>query len=159
MYKIDRLIPDEIKDNQYIIEENTKQKTINDLSTWQRRALATKIKSLSPEEKKRLRYITSRMKIALKNGLIDGSAFGLLLAGIGAILGGPVGAGIGGAVGALAAGPASAHHAYHEARRASDLQSFGGKEEIKELQKEFEDILGKPIAKLFELDGKIRYSS
>ena len=66
MHKIDRLIPDEIRDNQYIIEENTKPKNVNDLTTWQRRALATKIKSLSPEEKKRLRYITSRMKIALK---------------------------------------------------------------------------------------------
>ena len=140
----------------YLIEEAEGRKNFAELNTIQKRALATAVKNLKPEELKRLRKISTRLKIAAKNGLIDGTMSGALFAAIGGALGGPIGAAIGGGWGAAVGAAAGAGHNYNKAKNAADLQAFGGPKEVKELQKEFKGMFGDTISKLISFEGKVR---
>ena len=142
-----------------IEEAGNKHKNFSELNTIQQRALATTVKNLNPDELKNLRKISTRLKIAVKNGLIDGTIGAAVLGAIGAAVGGPAGATIGASIGGAIGVSGSAGHNYNKAKNIADLKAFGGKEELKELQKEFQGMFGKTISDLLAWEGKIRFSN
>lgn len=141
-----------------LIEEISKN--ILDLSTNERRVLAAQIKDLKPQERKKLRYITDRLLIGVKNGTVDG-ALAALVTGLATALA----IGSGGTIPAIAAalagatvGTASAKNAMDDAFKANDMQNALGKKEINELTKELESILGKPITNIIRAYGRFKFT-
>jgi len=150
--KIDKLIQESLE----LIEE----KTYFDLSTNERRMLAAQLKELSPKERKKLRYITDKLNLAAKVGVIEGG-LAALVAGLGTALAIGSGGTIPMLVAALAGigvGGARAETTYNDATKANDLNNTIGKKEIDKLTKELEDIIGEPMTNLMKKYGKYKFT-
>ncbi len=141
-----------------LIEEAGSEDNFLNLGTNGKRLLATRIHGLDSEEKKKLGYISKRLLIGAKNGLIDAS-FGAIILGLiaAAATGGSVtiagiAAVIGAAVGSVSGFKGSRKVAY----MGSDMDRVMGEKQIVRLVKELESLIGKPLVNLIKLDGRIR---